>query len=277
MKKLTFLIVTFLIGGMMFTGCKKDDPTPTPTPVDPETNPTLTLKTGENYLVEGMEVKAYEDFRIGFVCAGKDLQTLQITFKKGEELIDVINKTCNPNGSEFEQLYTIVTTGDITMTAVLTDANDKTASLTVNFKVLENVPMLFAGSYEGFLIMDAVASAQGMGEMPMPTDSVMSKIEILINEGGETAVVTVTQPQGAPWVINATFDGETLVCEPYSESQTVGQVMTLTLTYTMKCTRVDNLLRIDGIVEGTGSAIQQGVEIPLSLTGTLIGDLEKLE
>ena len=53
--------------------------------------------------------------------------------------------------------------------------------------------------------------------------------------------------------------------------------MTLTLTYTMKCTRVDNLLRIDGIVEGTGSAIQQGVEIPLSLTGTLIGDLEKLE
>ena len=35
MKKLSFLLATLLIGGMMFTGCKKDDPQPTPTP-DPE-------------------------------------------------------------------------------------------------------------------------------------------------------------------------------------------------------------------------------------------------
>jgi len=33
MKKVTFLLATLLIGGMMFTGCKKDpQPTPTPTP-----------------------------------------------------------------------------------------------------------------------------------------------------------------------------------------------------------------------------------------------------
>ncbi len=38
MKKVTFLLATLLIGGMMLTGCKKD-PQPTPTP-DPE--PTTT-------------------------------------------------------------------------------------------------------------------------------------------------------------------------------------------------------------------------------------------
>ena len=32
MKKVMFLLATLLIGGMMFSGCKKDDPKPTPTP-----------------------------------------------------------------------------------------------------------------------------------------------------------------------------------------------------------------------------------------------------
>jgi len=32
MKKVTFFLAALLIGGMMFTSCKKDDPQPTPTP-----------------------------------------------------------------------------------------------------------------------------------------------------------------------------------------------------------------------------------------------------
>ena len=32
MKKLSFLLAALLIGGMMFTGCKKEDPKPTPGP-----------------------------------------------------------------------------------------------------------------------------------------------------------------------------------------------------------------------------------------------------
>ena len=39
MKKVTFLLATLLIGGMMFTGCKKDNPQPTP---DPTPTPTPT-------------------------------------------------------------------------------------------------------------------------------------------------------------------------------------------------------------------------------------------
>ena len=277
MKKLTFLLVTLLIGGMMFTGCKKDDPTPTP--VDPETNLALTLKTGEGYLVEGMEVTAYVNFRLGLICDGENLKTLQISFKKGEEPVYEFTETFdeNTNHREFDRPYNLQTAGDITMTAVLTDAKDKTATVTVNFKVLENVPMLFAGSYEGYLVIEAIGNIPGMGESQMPADSIMCKLDVLINEDGETAVVTLTQPEGDPWVINATFEGETLVCEPYTETTVAGGVMTLNVIYTFKGTRVDNILRIDGIVEGSGTVVQQGVELPISLNGTIIGDMDKVE
>ena len=44
MKKVTFLLATLLIGGMMFTGCKKDDPQPTPTPTPTPTTAKVTYK-----------------------------------------------------------------------------------------------------------------------------------------------------------------------------------------------------------------------------------------
>lgn len=42
MKKVTFFLAALLIGSMMFTGCKKDNPTPTP---EPTPTPTPTTKT----------------------------------------------------------------------------------------------------------------------------------------------------------------------------------------------------------------------------------------
>ena len=44
MKKVTFLLATLLIGGMMLTGCKKDDPKPTPTPTPTPTTAKVTYK-----------------------------------------------------------------------------------------------------------------------------------------------------------------------------------------------------------------------------------------
>ena len=51
MKKLTFLLATLLIGGMMFTGCKKDNPQPTPdTPSTPtQATKTVTYKLDNTY------------------------------------------------------------------------------------------------------------------------------------------------------------------------------------------------------------------------------------
>lgn len=47
MKKVSFLLATVLIGGMMLTGCKKPDPTPTPTP-DPTPTTTTVLYKVDN-------------------------------------------------------------------------------------------------------------------------------------------------------------------------------------------------------------------------------------
>ena len=44
MKKVTFLLATLLIGGMMLTGCKKEDPKPTPTPTPTPTTAKVTYK-----------------------------------------------------------------------------------------------------------------------------------------------------------------------------------------------------------------------------------------
>lgn len=44
MKKVSFLLATLLIGGMMFTGCKKTEPTPTPYPTPAPANTTVVYK-----------------------------------------------------------------------------------------------------------------------------------------------------------------------------------------------------------------------------------------
>jgi hypothetical protein len=51
MKKVTFLLATLLIGGMMLTGCKKD-PQPTPTPTPTPTTKTVEYKMDNTYTQE---------------------------------------------------------------------------------------------------------------------------------------------------------------------------------------------------------------------------------
>ena len=49
MKKVTFLLATLLIGGMMLTGCKKDNPQPTPDPTPTPTTAKVTYMVGNTY------------------------------------------------------------------------------------------------------------------------------------------------------------------------------------------------------------------------------------
>lgn len=51
MRKMTFLLATMLIGGMMLSGCKKDpQPTPTPTPEPEPTTTKVVYKLGNTSL-----------------------------------------------------------------------------------------------------------------------------------------------------------------------------------------------------------------------------------
>lgn len=58
MKKVTFFLAALLIGGMMFTGCKKDNPTPTP---EPTPTPTPTTKTVVYKVAKQFGNKVYSD------------------------------------------------------------------------------------------------------------------------------------------------------------------------------------------------------------------------
>ena len=52
MNKLSFLLATLLIGGMMLTGCKKDDPQPTPTPDPQPTTIKVVYKLGNSTMLQ---------------------------------------------------------------------------------------------------------------------------------------------------------------------------------------------------------------------------------
>ena len=277
MKKVTFLLATLLIGGLLLMGCKKD-PVPTPEP-ESEVNPTLTLLTGENYLAEGFEVMAYHSFHVGLKYTGQDLETLKITFMKGDEQVYEINKDLHSGGLEYGERISFEEAGNYTMNAILTDAQNKTASLSINFIVKENIAMNFAGSYKGYMITESTANIPGMGVMPVPTDSVMTTIEIVINEGETTAEVTITTLDGESTVLNGTFDGTTLNFEPFTEDTNIPDIMTFTMIYTLHATRVDNFLNLNGSVTGSGEVLdsQTGVFVPISMEGTVSGDLEKVE
>lgn len=67
MKKVTFLLVTLLISGMMFTGCKKDDPQPTPTPTP--TTAKVTYMVGNIMTTTGFTTSDCFKYTITYVGA----------------------------------------------------------------------------------------------------------------------------------------------------------------------------------------------------------------
>lgn len=73
MKKVTFLLATLLIGGMMLTGCKKDpQPTPTPEP-EPTTN-----KVAYKLDKVGIQHTASDCFKYTVSYLGADGQTVTV-------------------------------------------------------------------------------------------------------------------------------------------------------------------------------------------------------
>jgi hypothetical protein len=75
MKKVTFLLATLLIGGMMFTGCKKDNPSDTP-----ETEKVYTVKYEllESAEVENAMVTVLPGCKFNVSYVGADGQMVEL-------------------------------------------------------------------------------------------------------------------------------------------------------------------------------------------------------
>ena len=78
MKKVTFLLATLLIGGMMLTGCKKDDPQPTPTPTPASTTKTITYILDKTSTVSGSTLEVSPCFRYTFTYKDADGKMVEV-------------------------------------------------------------------------------------------------------------------------------------------------------------------------------------------------------
>lgn len=274
-----------LIGFMLMTGCKKEeplpeptpDPTPDPTVVDPTiVEPTLTLKTGEGYLAEGAEIVMGDSFMIGFVCTGENLGELVVTFKAGEDLLIERTKTWEgANSGEFEETLTLDQTGDITMTAVLTDTNNLTDTLTLNFKSISPFVPINETRYIGTVDLNATATALTFN-FPVNTQEEM---EIIITEGqDETSVNAVINYGGNSYTTTGTKDGDHIDFEPFDYSLDFdGSVVIVTLD--MAGNVGEAMLSVEGTLSGSGNVSLPDFPfaIPANIEGTITGDLNKAE
>ena len=131
---------------------------PTPAPYN---GPTITLFEDENCISEGSEVVAGELFFVALSGEGKALKDLKVVFVDNDaNILEEWTKELK-NGNEFTstKYFTLTQVGDVTMTATVTDSQDKMASLDVHFKILPAPEPEFEAHYAGSVNLDATASA----------------------------------------------------------------------------------------------------------------------
>lgn len=279
MKKLSFVLMA-LVGFVLLTGCKKD-PTPEPTPEPSYADPTLVLATGADCVAEGDEIFAGTYFGIGLTGTGETIAKLVVTFKAGEEV--VYENTKEYEGEtivQYTNILSLNSIGDITMTAVLTDTQGKTATVTLHFKVVAPIVTSdFAGTYSGPAVLNGTAEVQGMASYTLPADTSTLTVQITpIEEGNyEGRFVYIDEE----YVTTGTLQGDMLVFEPFDREIVIQDAfnLNLTLTFNIEAKKIEDRLNVSSIVTGTGTLSLTGmpIEMPCSFNGDMQGDLDKTE
>ena len=276
MKKLSFVLLA-LVGLVLATGCKKD-PTPEPTPTYAE--PTLTLMVGENYLADGDEIVAGTPFTIGLTGTGETVAKLTVSFMVDNEYVQ--EKTIqynNPTTIQYTEDLTFDGIGDVTMTAVLTDTQGKTATVTVNFSIVAGAANNFEGTYSGPAILNGTAEIQGMASYTLPADTSSLTVEISLVDGDQYEGRFFYNEE--EYVTMGTLSDGVLVFEPFERVIVVEDSfsLNLTLTFNFEAVKVDEALKVNSAVIGTGTVTIPGMplEMPCTFDGSMEGVLDKTE
>lgn len=276
MKKLSFMLFA-LVGLMLATGCKKD-PTPDPTPT--YADPTLTLMTGENYLAAGDEIVVGTPFTIGLTGTGETVAKLTVTITAGEEFVQ--EKTIEYNGQttiQYTEDLTLNSVAVITMKAVLTDTQDKTAVVKIDFKTVAGSTTDIEGTYSGLAVLSGTASIQGLASYDLPADTSVMTLQITHIEGDQYEGRFVYNDE--EHVTPGTLTGETIVFEPFDRDIVVEASfsLNLTLTFNFEAVKEAENLKVASVVTGTGNVTIPGmpVEMPATFDGNVEGILDKTE
>ena len=245
---------------------------PTPAPYN---GPTITLFEDENCISEGSEVVAGELFFVALSGEGKALKDLKVVFvDNSDNILEEWTKELN-NANEFTstKYFTLTQVGDVTMTATVTDSQDKMASLDVHFKILPAPEPEFQAHYAGTVNLNATASAL-MLSYPINIDYDM---DVMFSEAEEEDRVNATITfAGNNYNTTGTKDGDAIDLEPFDivfdfEGSTVNA------TIDMSGTIEGTVFSVQGTLEGNGNISFSGASIPATIEGTVSGDLEKTE
>ena len=245
---------------------------PTPAPYN---GPTITLFEDENCISEGSEVVAGELFFVALSGEGKALKDLKVVFVDNDaNILEEWTKELN-NGNEFTstKYFTLTQVGDVTMTATVTDSQDKMASLDVHFKILPAPEPEFEAHYAGSVNLDATASAL-MLSYPINIDYDM---DIMFSEAAEEGRVNATITfAGNNYNTTGTKDGDAIDLEPF-EIVLDFEGSTVNATIDMSGTIEGTVFKVEGSLEGSGNISFSGASIPATIEGTVAGDLDKIE
>ena len=245
---------------------------PTPAPYN---GPTITLFEDENCISEGSEVVAGELFFVALSGEGKALKDLKVVFvDNSDNILEEWTKELN-NANEFNstKYFTLTQVGDVTMTATVTDSQDKMASLDVHFSILPAPEPDFQAHYAGTVNLNATASAL-MLSYPINIDYDM---DVMFSEAEEEDRVNATITfAGNNYNTTGTKDGDAIDLEPFDivfdfEGSTVNA------TIDMSGTIEGTVFSVQGTLEGNGNISFTGASIPATIEGTVSGDLEKTE
>lgn len=245
---------------------------PTPAPYN---GPTITLFEDENCISEGSEVVAGELFFVALSGEGKALKDLKVVFvDNSDNILEEWTKELN-NANEFTstKYFTLTQVGDVTMTATVTDNQDKMASLDVHFSILPAPEPDFQAHYAGTVNLNATASAL-MLSYPINIDYDM---DVMFSEAEEEDRVNATITfAGNNYNTTGTKDGDAIDLEPFDivfdfEGSTVNA------TIDMSGTIEGTVFSVQGTLEGNGNISFSGASIPATIEGTVSGDLEKTE
>lgn len=245
------------------------------TPEVPAADPTLTLVESEGYLYEGAEIEAGSLFKVGLTCKADKLAKLVITFTMGGNVIQETTKTWdNVTQTFFDETFVINEAGDITMTAVLTDTQDKTATVTLHFKTIAAPTPGWEAHYQGTVTLSATATAMTYSYPFEAEDS----MEIFLSQGDEESQVNATITYGDnTYFTTGTKDGDNIDFEPFDIEIAIEE-SSVTVSLDMYGIIGDAILSVAGSLSGSGSITLPDIPfaIPATIEGGIMGDLDEI-
>ena len=210
------------------------------------------------------------------MCQADKLKTMLIVFTSGETVI-LEKRTELPEIESYSFLhrYTITQVGDITMTATLIDTQDKTATVTVNFKSIAAPIPAFEAHYQGMVNLDATAVAM-MFTYPINVDYDM---DIMISETDVEGQVNATIIfAGNSCTTVGTKEGNVIDLEPFNVDIDYDG-STVNATIDIDGTIGEDILTVQGNLSGNGNITipDMPIAIPATIEGTLAGELNEVE